>query len=293
MPLSRPLSESVVVITGGSGGIGAMTAMLLASRGTSVALNARDPDGLDRVAAVCRRHGGRATWYAGDITDPATAPALAERAVTDLGRIDAWVNCAAVALYCSLLDVPGDEVRRVLDVNVLGTLFGVQEAARHLRGDGGVIVNVASALARMTVPWMGPYNASKHAVAGLTETLREELLAAGERRISVGTVLPASIHTPLYDNAANRTGHPARALPPAYRPGKPARVIVGMLRRPRRQAYAGGTGRLVAASYAVAPGITERVLSWYGTHAGLDLTRAETPTTGNLYEPIRPKSHSR
>jgi short-subunit dehydrogenase len=286
MPLSAPLARSVIVITGASSGIGATTALRLARRGASLMLTARGESDLLRVAEACRRRGAAVAWLTGDIAEESTAERVAVRAEEDFGRIDGWVNNAGVALYCSLLDVPVDEVRRVLDVDVLGMVHGVQAAVPRLRtAGGGVIVNVASVLGTVTAPWLAPYNAAKHAVVGLSATLRQELRASGDRSVSVCTVLPAAIDTPLYEHAANRVGHPARALSPAYRPTKVAAVIENVLERPRRHAYAGTAGRLAAASHAVAPSLTERILTSYGNLLGLDRHQPAPPTTGNLYTP--------
>ena len=289
MPLTRPIEKSVVVLTGASSGVGATTALLLARRGASLVLNARGEEDLARVAAACERRGARVAWLAADVAEPDTAERLASRAVESFGRLDGWVNNAAVAHFCALLDVPGAEVRRVLDVDVLAALAGMQAAAPRLRdAGGGVIINVASVLARATVPWMGPYNAAKHAVDALSSTLRQELRATGDSSISVCTLLPSTIDTPLFEHAANRTGHPGRPLPPAYRPAKAARIIVRLLQRPRREAYVGAAGRLTVLSSVVAPGLTEWILAQYGTRLGLDLKERQPETAGNLYAPLGP-----
>jgi NAD(P)-dependent dehydrogenase (short-subunit alcohol dehydrogenase family) len=282
MPLRRPLARSVVVVTGASGGIGAATALALAAEGTAVVLAARRPDALRTVADRCVAAGGRALAVPTDVTDPAAVTALAAAARDRFGRIDAWVNNAGVGLYAALADAQLDEVRRVLDVNLLGYLYGVQAALPELRAaGGGVIVNVASVLSDVTVPFMGAYNITKHAVRGLSDTLRQEL---ADQPISVCTVLPASIDTPFYRNAANRSGREIRPMPPVYPPETVARTVVRVLRRPRREAYAGGLGHALAVQWRLAPVPVERVLAWYGRRAALTATPA-APTPGNLFEP--------
>lgn len=282
MPLRRPLSESVVVVTGASGGIGAATSLALAAEGATVVLAARRADALRAVAARCEEAGGRALAVPTDVTDPAAVTALAAAATSGYGRIDAWVNNAGVGLYAGLADAPVDEVRKVLDVNVLGYLYGVQAALPGLRAaGGGVIVNVASVLSDITVPFMGAYNLTKHAVRGLSDTLRQELV---QDEVSVCTVLPASIDTPFYRNAGNRSGREVRPMPPVYPPETVARAIVKTLRRPRRERYAGLLGHALAVQWKVTPSPVERVLAWYGRRAALTSTPT-APTTGNLFEP--------
>src|SRR4051794_30158295 len=116
MPLSRALPESVVVITGGSSGIGMATAHELAQRGAAVVIGARGTDALDTVADDCRRLGGRAIAVPTDVSDPAAVHALAERAVSAYGHIDAWVNNASVSTYGFTEQVPAEEFRRVVEV---------------------------------------------------------------------------------------------------------------------------------------------------------------------------------
>lgn len=288
MPLVRTLSESVVVVTGASSGIGAATAQALAERGASVVLAARRMDALREVAARCVARGGAAVPVPTDVTDPAAVDALAADAVARFGRIDAWVNNAAVGTYARLVDAPLDEIRRTVDVNLFGCLHGVRAAVPRLRaGGGGVIVNVASVLADVTVPFMGAYNMSKHAVRGLSETLRQEL---GDPCVSVCTVLPASIDTPFYRHAGNRSGRMVRPLPPVYPPELVAATIVRVLRRPRRVAYAGRLGRALAIQWRLAPTLAERALAWYGSRASFGDTPAAA-TAGSLFstgtEPVR------
>lgn len=283
MPLTRPLAESVVVVTGASGGIGAATAVAVASQGAAVVLAARRGDALEAVAARCAAVGGRGLAVPTDVTDPVAVKEVAAAARSSFGRLDAWVNNAGVGLYAGLADAPLDEVRRVVDVNLFGYLHGVQAAVPELRAaGGGVIVNVASVLSDVTVPFMGAYNITKHATRGLSDTLRQELGPNGP--ISVCTVLPASVDTPFYRDAANRSGRAVRPMPPVYRPATVARTILKVLRRPRREAYAGRAGRVLAVQWRLAPGPVEAVLAWYGRRAAFRSTPA-APTTGNLFEP--------
>ena len=282
MPLRQPLSDSVVVVTGASSGIGAATAQALAACGTSVVLAARGTESLHDVAKRCIARGGAALPVPTDVTDPDAVEELAAQAEARFGRIDGWVNNAAVGLYAHLADAPIDEVRRTLEIDVFGYLYGVQAALPRLRrAGGGVIVNIASVLGVVTVPWMGAYNISKYAVRALSATLRQEL---GTRPVSVCTVLPASIDTPFYQSAANHTGRTPRPIPPVYRPELVADTVVRVLRRPRREVYAGRLGHVLALQARFAPALTERLMAWYGDRAALGPAPA-AQTRGALFEP--------
>lgn len=285
MPLQRPLHEAVVVITGASSGIGLTTAHELAARGAAVVVAARDGDALHTVADDCRRLGGRALAVPTDVADPAQVTELAARAALEYGRIDAWVNNAAVSAYGLTDQVPAAEFRRVVEVNLLGTAYGVQAALPYLvAAGGGVIVNNASVLAQITMPYQAAYNAAKHGVRGLSDTVRQELRVTGHREISVCTVLPATIDTPFFRTAANHTGRALRPPPPVYPPELVARTIAKLLRHPRRETYAGRAAALLGASWRLLPGTTERVLGSYAARA--QFRRGTAPvSSGNLFEP--------
>ncbi len=283
MPLTRALSEAVVVVTGGSSGIGMSTAHELAARGAAVVIAARGADALEAVADDCRRLGGRALAVPTDVSDPAAVHALAEEAEARFGRIDGWVNNAGISAYGFTDQVPAADFRRVVEVNLLGTAYGMQAALPHLyAAGGGVIVNNASVLGVVTMPFQAAYNASKHGVRGLSDTVRQELRASGHREVSVCTVLPATIDTPFFDTAANHTGRALRPPPPVYPPHLVARRIARLLRHPRREAYAGRGGPALVIPYRIAPGLVERILGGYARRAQFRPGPAEV-TSGNLF----------
>ncbi|WP_343449084.1 SDR family oxidoreductase [Micromonospora oryzae] len=264
MALTRTLDDAVVVLTGASSGIGTATAYALARRGAAVALAARSEDALERVAARCRELGGQALVVPTDVTDPVAVEILAARAAEEFGRIDAWINNAAVSAVGLFDEIPVREFRRVLEVNLLGTVHGMRAALPYLAAaGGGVLVNNASVLAEVAMPYQSAYNATKHGIRGLADTVRQELRLTGRGNVSVCTVLPASIDTPFFRHAANHTGRELVPPPPVYPPELVAETIVRVLRRPRREAYAGGAARLLGAQWRLAPALAERVLGWY------------------------------
>ncbi|SCG76767.1 Short-chain dehydrogenase [Micromonospora siamensis] len=285
MPLTRSLSDATVVITGASGGIGAATAYALASRGADVVLAARTEPALRVVAERCHELGGRTLVVPTDVTDPAAVDRLAERAVAAFGRIDAWVNNAAVSAVGLFDEIPAPEFRRVVEVNLLGTVHGVRAALPHLAAaGGGVVVNNASVLAEVAMPYQSAYNATKHAVRGLADTVRQELRLTGRGAISICTVLPATIDTPFFRHAANHTGHELVPPPPVYPPELVAETIVRLLRRPRREVYAGGAARLLGLQWRLAPALAERALGWY-VHRTQFGPAPRPDDTGNVFDP--------
>lgn len=271
MPLRAPLTSSTVVITGASSGVGALTALALAMRhpGVRLVLAARGPEPLERVALACRNRGAAAVAVPTDMADEDGVRQLAATAVREYGRIDAWINNAAVAQWGSLVELPTDELRRVIETNLFGYLHGARAALPHLCADGGVLINNASILGFATVPYLGGYVISKHAVRAMSEVLRQELRVERARSVSVCTLLPGSMDTPLFGRAGNRTAHAVVPPPPVYRPERAALRLIRLLQHPRREAYVGTRAMLLTYAWRVAPGPTAAVMAGYGADAVL------------------------
>ncbi|MER7416244.1 SDR family oxidoreductase [Micromonospora peucetia] len=283
MPLTRSLADATVVLTGASSGIGTATAYALARRGTAVVLAARSEVALEEVAQRCRELGGRALVVPTDVTDPAAVERLAARAVAEFGRIDGWVNNAAVGVVGLFDEIPVAEFRRVLEVNLLGAAYGTRAALPQLSAaGGGVLVNNASVLAEVAMPYQSAYNATKHGIRGLADTVRQEMRVTGRGNVSICTVLPATIDTPFFRHAANHSGRELVPPPPVYPPEVVAETIVRLLRRPRREAYAGGAARLVGLQWRLAPALAERLLGWYA-HRTRFGPAARPDSTGNVF----------
>lgn len=258
-----PMRGAVVVVTGASSGIGRATALACAGRGAHVVLAARSAAQLDRVAAQCRQRGGAALAVPTDVTDGAAVTALAAAATRRFGRIDVWVNAAGVGILGRFDQTPPQELRRLLEVNVIGAVHAARAAVPVMRRQGGgVLIDIASLLgARLEAPYMGAYSMSKAALTTFDEVLRQELALLGDRRIAVCTVLPAGVDTPFFRHAANHTGRGLRSLPPLATPERIARTVVRTARRPRRRVLVGPYAHTLAAAHAVAPGIVRRAVA--------------------------------
>jgi NAD(P)-dependent dehydrogenase (short-subunit alcohol dehydrogenase family) len=279
----RPLAEQTIVITGASSGIGLVTAQQAARAGARVVLAARNERDLSRAVEEIRRRGGRAVYVVTDVSAVSQVEALADRAVAEFGRIDTWVNNAAVSLYGRIMDVPVDDFRRQMDVNYWGQVHGSRAAVRRMGARGGALINVASALADRAIPLQGNYCAAKHAIKAFTDALRMELEEEGVP-ISVSLVKPASIATPFFDKARTYLGVEPQPVPPVYAPEVVAAVILTAARRPVREMIAGGAGaKLSAARFA------PRVADLYMERWTFDGQRTDVPVTGrpdNLYSAV-------
>jgi NAD(P)-dependent dehydrogenase (short-subunit alcohol dehydrogenase family) len=246
-----PLREQVIVITGASSGIGLVTAKRAASRGARVVLAARNEEDLRTACDDIRREGGRAIYVVADVSVPNDVKRIGETAIAEFGHIDTWVNNAAGSMYGKTFEIPIEDMRRQMDVNFWGQVYGSREAVRHLRERGGALVNVASGLADRAIPLQGIYCAAKHAEKAFTDTLRMEVEADGIP-ISVSLVKPASIDTPFYEKAKTFIGVEPQPIPPVYAPEIAANVILRCAEKPTREIIAGGAAELISLS-RVAP----------------------------------------
>ncbi|MFD0888900.1 SDR family NAD(P)-dependent oxidoreductase, partial [Streptosporangium algeriense] len=221
-----------------------------------------------------------------DVTDARAVDELARRAAERFGRIDVWVNCAAVTLFGPFTEVPLEDFRRVLDVNVMGYVHGARSVLPRLREQGeGVLVNVSSVLGVVAQPYTHAYGMSKHAVRALGASLRQELRLEGRRKVKVCTVMPATVDTPVLQHAANYTGRRALAMPPVYSAERVAHAIVGLVRSPRREIVVGPMGRNLVRQFKLAPGLTERMMAVLVDRTHLSRRQAQAATSGNLHRP--------
>jgi NAD(P)-dependent dehydrogenase (short-subunit alcohol dehydrogenase family) len=278
-----PLSEQVVVVTGASSGIGLVTAKQAAATGARIVLAARNAHDLERAVDEIRRSGGRAIHVVADVADPQQVETIAETAIHEFGHIDTWVNNAAVSMYGRVMQVALEDMRRQMDVNYWGQVYGSRAAVRHLRDRGGALINVASALADRAIPLQANYSAAKHALKAFTDGLRVELEQEG-LPISVTLVKPASVDTPFFQKAKTYLGVEPQPVPPVYAPEVVSEVILHAAQHPVRELIAGGSGAKISAA-RFAP----RLADLYMERWTFDSQSTTVPVDGrpdNLYQPV-------
>jgi NADP-dependent 3-hydroxy acid dehydrogenase YdfG len=153
----KPLAKQVVVLTGGTSGIGLTTARMLAGQGAKLFLIARNEKALKAVRAEIRARGGEAEYAVADVADHAALKEAAQAAVRAFGAFNTWINDAGAFIYGRLDEVAIEDQRRLFDVIYWGVVHGTLVAAKHLRQFGGAIINVGSVLGEVAIPYQGAY----------------------------------------------------------------------------------------------------------------------------------------
>lgn len=283
--MPKPLSEQVIVITGASSGIGLATAKEAARRGAKVVFAARNAADLERAAEEIRRDGGDALPVAADVTDFEQVEALAHRAVEAYGRIDTWINGAAVSVYGTFKEVPLEEFRRVVDTILMGNVHGARAALPLLEETHGALICIGSVLSDRGVPLQGPYCAAKHALKGWLDSLRVELMHEGSK-VRVTLVRPSSIDTPLFNKAKTYLGVMPQPIPPVYAPDIAADAILRAAEGNERDVYVGGAGKVLSLAERVSPKLLDLQLRRSGFRT--QRTNWPKPADGpnNLYAPV-------
>jgi short-subunit dehydrogenase len=254
----------VVVITGGSDGIGAEIARQLAARdgsGIALVLAARDQDKLDQVAAECAKLGAQALALRTDVSDQQQCRRLVTSAVERFGRIDVLVNNAGRSAHALFEDVPDlawyEELMRI---NLWGSVWCTQAALPYLKAAQGSIVAVSSLAGLIGVPGRTAYSASKFAMTGFFEALRAELKGAG---VSVTIAYPGVVDTRIRYRGFNAHGREMGSSGLREEGAMPvtecARLIVDGMERRKREVVMTGKGKLGRLLKLVAPGLVEKM----------------------------------
>jgi NADP-dependent 3-hydroxy acid dehydrogenase YdfG len=239
--------SKVIVITGGSSGIGAALGELLASQGHQVVLVARRRQPLEEVASRC---GGRADVQVADVTDRTAVRGVVDAAIGRFGRIDVWVNNAGQGITRNPSELTDDDLDAVMRANVHSALYGMQEVLPHFKARGdGQIVNISSLLGRVPFATIrSAYCGAKHFLNALTATLRDELKTS-HPGITVSLVSPGVVRTDFGLNA--RHGGPdSRSFPESQSAGEVAAVIANVIETRQLDVYTRPAQKMIASYYA-------------------------------------------
>jgi NAD(P)-dependent dehydrogenase (short-subunit alcohol dehydrogenase family) len=278
--------DSVVVVTGGTAGIGRATVSALARVGARVAVLARDAARLDATAAEIRARGGRPLALQVDVADSEAVERAASTIESELGPIDIWINNAMVSTFAPIASLTAEEIRRVTDVTYLGAVHGTLAACRRMRSrDRGTIVQVGSTLAYRAIPLQAPYCAAKHALKAFTESLRVELLHDRSHVRLTMVHLPA-VNTPQFDWTLSRVPGRPRPLAPVFQPEVAADAILYAARRAPRELKVGAAVASTIWLNKFVPGLIDRVLASRGFDGQQEAQAVPAPSEGNLFAPV-------
>ncbi|MFN7021673.1 MAG: SDR family NAD(P)-dependent oxidoreductase [Phycisphaerales bacterium] len=266
MPIN--LSGRPIAITGASSGIGAATAIACARAGMPVALGARRTDKLDKLVDRIEKTGGRAVAVAMDVTREEDCRTLAERTVESFGSLYAVYANAGYGEERPIAQTSDADLRAMFETNFFGSISTVRAALplieRNPGPDRGHILFCSSCLAKLPVPYVGVYSATKAAQHHVGRAMRLELEPMG---IHVSTVHPIGTRTEFFDTMARLSGHdkPIEHTPGWFMQSADfvAERTVACLRRPRPEVWTGFRGWLVRTGMAVAntmPSVTDSAM---------------------------------
>lgn len=255
----------VVAITGASAGIGRATALRLARDGHAVVVSARRRDRLETLVAEIAAAGGTAVSIVADVTRESDMEALVAKSVEAYGRLDAIVCNAGFGVEGTIDEIPAEQMRRLIDVNYLGTYHAIRAALPLFRRAArGHAIVVSSIVGRRGVPFMGAYSATKFAQVGLAECLRCELAGTD---IHVSVVFPVSTETEFSDVLSRESrGESLPARGPRQSAEKVADAIARCLAEPAPEVYPYPRSRALVVLNALAPGLCDRLVRRFGRH---------------------------
>jgi short-subunit dehydrogenase len=282
---SEAKKPEVVVITGGSAGLGRATAQAFARRGAHLGLLARGKERLDAAGREVESLGGRALSLPTDVADPDQVEAAAA-GEEEFGPIDVWINNAMTSVFSPIKEMKPQEYRRVTEVTYLGQVYGTLAAlTRMLPRDRGVIIMVGSALAYRGIPLQSSYCGAKHAIQGFFDSLRPELIHDGSRVRATMVQMPA-MNTPQFDWVKSRLPNKAQPVPPIFQPEVAAEAIYWAAHHDRREIFVGLPTVEAIIANKLEPGLLDRYLARTGFQSQQTDEPADPNRPDNLWEPV-------
>ncbi len=256
------LKGTVAAITGASSGIGLSVAEHLAREGVAVVLGARRVDRLEEAVSRIRTAGGRAESLAMDVTVDADVVQLVTRAQQAFGGLDIMICNAGFGYYGTVEEMDPGVMRRMMDVNFMGTFYGTRAALPVFRGQGhGHLIFVSSIVGKRGIPLMSGYSATKAAQSAFAESLRSEFAGTD---IHVSAVFPVSTTTEFREAMERDFGHQVSGLGPKQPVDDVARAIVQCIRKPSAEVYPHRSSRGLPILNAIAPAFTDGLMRKFG-----------------------------
>jgi NAD(P)-dependent dehydrogenase (short-subunit alcohol dehydrogenase family) len=282
----KPIEQQVVAVVGASSGIGRETAIQFAKRQAKLVVSARSESGLASLVEQITQLGGEAIAVPADVAVLEQVQNIADEAIDRYGRLDTWVHAAGTAVISPFEQVTAEEFKRVIDVNLMGAVYGAMVAMPQLRRTGrGAFIAISSVEARRSMPLQTSYSASKHGLEGFLDALRAELRYE-EFPISITNILPAVINTPFYNRAMTKIGVKPTGVPPYYQPSLVAEAILHAAEYPSRDLIVGDVGRVVDFLQKFAPDLVDTLVGKIAVPGQRTNTAKSANDPNNLFEPI-------
>jgi len=225
---AKTFADKVVLITGGTSGIGRESAIAFAQQGARVVVSGRRQKEGEETVALVEKAGGRASFIQADVSDEAQVKSMIAHTVKTFGRLDVVFANAGLEWTGPISNATVEDYRKVMDVNVLGVVLAAKHAIPELVKTKGNIVITSSGAGVVGMPNVSLYVAAKHAVIGLTKSLALEFAPQGVR---VNAVSPAAIQTEMFSRFANteETLRAITAMHPIGRIGTPREIADAVL----------------------------------------------------------------
>ena len=282
----KPIDQQVVAVVGASSGIGRETALHFAKRRAKLVVSARTESGLTSLVNEIADLGGEAIAVTADVSDFEQVQKIADKTIERFGQLDTWVNAAATAVIAPFEQVTPEEFKRVIDVNLMGPVYGAMVAMPLLRRTGrGAIITISSVEARRSMPLQSSYSASKHGLEGFMDALRSELKFEGFP-ISITNIMPSVINTPFYNKARTKLGVKPTGVPPYYQPSLVANAILHAAEHPTRDMIVGDVGRAADLLQKIAPDLVDTIVGAIAIPGQRTNTIKAVDDPNNLFEPI-------
>jgi NADP-dependent 3-hydroxy acid dehydrogenase YdfG len=256
------LTGRVVVITGASSGIGRATAIALAGEGARVVAVARRTDRLEQLAATIRSNGGEALPLEADVTQEADMARVVATTVERFGKIDVMICNAGIGYHGPVDETSPEHMRRVVDVNVMGTLYPARAALIAMKKqDHGHIIAVSSIVGRRGVGGSSVYGATKAAQVGFIESLRAEFVGTP---FHASVILPVSTVTEFREAIERDFGHTVSGHGPKQSAEVVAQAIVQCVISPKPEVYPFWWAKWLGVASVIAPGLVDRFVRRFG-----------------------------
>lgn len=282
----KPIDQQIVAIVGASSGIGREAALQFAKRGARLVVAARSESGLASLVQEINQIGGEAIAVIADVAEFTQVKAIADQAVERYGRLDTWVHAAAVGVLARFEQITPEEFQRVINVTLMGQVYGAMAALPHLKRQGqGALIHISSMEGRRALPLQSPYSTAKHGVEGFLESLRVELQYE-KVPVSVTSIKPAVINTPFYNHARTKLGVKPTGLPPYYSPHLVAEAILHVAEHPTRDFIVGDVGRILDVLQRLSPELVDAFLLLAGFSGQRTSEAKSEDAPDNLYSPM-------